>query len=48
MNGWNVYLGNVLIDTVYYTGECNADYVRDSLIYHDNYPPAIRVERDCS
>lgn len=45
MMAWNVYLGNRLIDTVFYTKDCDADYVRRSLIDHDGYDGRIRVQR---
>jgi len=38
---WNVYLHGRLIDTVFFSPACDADYVRRSLIDHDGYHPAI-------
>ncbi len=46
MIAWNVYLGARRIDTVYYTSNCNKDYVRSSLIDHDGYSPNIVVRRE--
>ena len=40
---WNVFLGRKLIDRVWFLAICDAEYVRDSLINHDGYHPAIRV-----
>jgi hypothetical protein len=40
---WNIYLDDRLIDTVWYTKGCDADYVRCSLINHDGLPYNIEV-----
>lgn len=40
---WNVYLGGRLINTVYFTPDCDAEYVRRSLINHDGYDARITV-----
>lgn len=45
MIAWNVYLGNRLIDTVYYTPGHSAQEIRKSLIEQDGYPHDIRVVR---
>ena len=50
MIAWNVYRPrrydtDKLIDTVFYTKDCDAEYVRRSLINHDGYPVDIRVRR---
>lgn len=42
---WNVYLNNRLIDCVYYTADCDAGYVRNSLINHDGYDARIVIRR---
>ena len=42
---WNVVHRGRVIDTVWYTSDCDADYVRRSLINHDGYPWDIRVVR---
>jgi hypothetical protein len=42
---WNVYLNGKLIDTVWYTKECDQEYVRTSLINHDGYDPQIIVRK---
>ena len=44
MIAWNVYLNDKWIDTVYYTADCDKDYVRSSLINHDCYNPNIVVK----
>jgi len=36
---WNVYSNGKHIDTVFYDKGLDGDYVRDSLINHDGYPP---------
>lgn len=43
MIGWNVYVGKRCIDTVFYTVDCDSEYVRNSLINHDGYPSNIMV-----
>lgn len=45
MVAWDVILGRRIIDTVFYDRDCDAEYVRTSLINHDGYNPAIRVRR---
>lgn len=40
---WVVSLNGRAIDTVFYTRECDAEYVRNSLVEHDNYDPRITV-----
>ena len=42
---WNVYLNGKLIDTVFYTPDCDADYVRTGLINHDGYHSGIIVRK---
>lgn len=42
---WDVYLDDTYIDTVFYTPDCNAEYVRKSLIDHDHYNPRITVRK---
>lgn len=42
---WNVYLSGKLIDTVFYTEDCDAEYVRESLINHDCYNARITVRK---
>lgn len=49
MKAFNVYLPTnnlrfMLIDTVYFTDDVDADYVRFSLIRHDGYSGEIYVE----
>ena len=43
---WNVYLNGRLIDTVFFTPDCDADYVKRALVDHDGYNPAIVVRRN--
>jgi hypothetical protein len=45
MTAWNVYLGDYMITTVFYTKDCTAEYVRQTLINHDGYPSAITVRK---
>jgi hypothetical protein len=45
MTAWNVFIGDSIIDTVYYDTDCNAEYVRDGLINHDGYPSIIKVRK---
>lgn len=40
---WNVYTGCKYLNTVYYTDDCDSDYVRTSLIDNDGYDVSIRV-----
>lgn len=40
-----VMLRNEVIDEVYFTIECDAEYVRNSLINHDGYSNQIKVMR---
>ena len=40
---WNVFLKGKWIDRVWFLSVCDAQYVRDSLVNHDGYNPAIRV-----
>lgn len=49
MTAWNVYRPRPYntdrwIDTVFYTKDCDAEYVRQSLINHDGYPFDIVVK----
>lgn len=43
MQSWNVYLGNKWVDTVFFSKDCDAEYVRDSLVNHDGMNPSIEV-----
>jgi hypothetical protein len=45
MIAWNVYLGTKLLTTIYYTDDCDAEYVRSTLINHDGYDSRITVRR---
>jgi hypothetical protein len=42
---WKVFLNNRLIDTVYYDRDCDAEYVRRSLIEHDGFNANIKVRK---
>lgn len=42
---WNVYRRGKLVDSVWYTKDCDVEYVRQSLINHDGYQPDIHVRR---
>lgn len=42
---WDVFLNGHLIDTVWYTKDCDAQYVRNSLINHDGYDSRIVVRK---
>lgn len=43
---WNVYLKNHKIDTVFYLSDCDADYIKKSLIDHDGYSRSITIKKD--
>lgn len=43
--GWDVFLDGKKIDTVFCTPDCDADYVRRSLIDHDGYDSRIEVRK---
>lgn len=43
MQAWNVYLGDILIDTVYYESWITKDEVRRSLINHDGFDFEIEI-----
>lgn len=45
-NAWKVTLNGKWIDTVFFDKNLDKDYVKDSLINHDNYNPNINVRRD--
>ena len=42
---WDVSLNGKNIDSVPYDEDCDADYVRRSLIEHDGYDPNIKVRK---
>jgi|14_taG_2_1085336.scaffolds.fasta_scaffold29376_4 hypothetical protein len=42
--GWMVDGRIVRTDTVWYSADCDADYVRRSLIDHDGYPRDLIVQ----
>ena len=41
---WNIYLGPRLMDQVWYSKDCDAEYVLYSLINHGGYPRTIKIE----
>lgn len=43
MKGWDVFICGVHLDTVFFSEDCDAEYVRRSLIDHDNYAEEIEV-----
>ena len=45
MIAWLVFRKNKQVTTVFFTADCDAEYVRTSLINHDNYWPDIYVVR---
>ena len=45
MNAWNVYLFGKLMDTVFYTVDCDAEYVYRSLVDHDGCDSQIVVKK---
>ena len=42
---WNVYRGSRLLTTVFYTADCDAEYVKRGLVDHDGFAPDIRIFR---
>lgn len=42
---WLVFLRGHYVTTVFYTPDCDAEYVRSTLINHDGYSPSITVRR---
>lgn len=45
-NAWKIILQGKHIDTVFYNIGFDAEYVRQSLIDHDGYNPAIKVIKE--
>lgn len=43
MTCWIVVYKNTILDEVYYDSKCTKEYVRESLIMHDNFPWGISV-----
>ena len=43
MIAWDVIRKGKVIDTVSYTADCNAEYVRQTLVDHDGYPSDIII-----
>lgn len=43
---WNVFMPDgTLIDTVYFTPDCDPVYVRDALVNRDGYPVQIVIQK---
>ncbi len=45
MIAWNVFLYGAWKDTVFYTPDCDREYVYQTLTEHDGYSTAIKVFR---
>ena len=45
MQGWDVYLDGKHMTVAYYTRDCDAEYVKTTLINHDGYPPHVIVQK---
>lgn len=43
---WDVFLNGKKIDTVFFTPDCDRDYVYRSLVGHDGYDARIVVRRN--
>jgi len=46
LNCWLVILRGQVIDQVYYSKDCDKQYVKSSLINHDGYHPNIVVVKN--
>jgi hypothetical protein len=42
---WKIYLNGKMVDCVFFNNDCDAAYVKHSLINHDGYDAAIKVRR---
>lgn len=45
MVAWGIYLNGKLLNTVFYASDCDADWVYNGVVIHDDYDPAITVRR---
>jgi DNA-binding MltR family transcriptional regulator len=45
-NCWCIYLHGRLINKVFYMQDCDAEYVRTSLINHDGFSSDITVRKE--
>jgi hypothetical protein len=45
MKAWKVCLNGKRINEVFFDDDCDADYVKSSLINHDGFDPNITVRR---
>lgn len=43
LEAWDVFVHDVLIDTIHYTPNLDVEYVRSNLINHGGYPEEIDV-----
>lgn len=44
MQAYDIYLGDRLIDTVFFQNGVDENYVKDALVNHDDYHPLIVVK----
>jgi hypothetical protein len=44
MFAWEVYENTDYIDTVYFTDDCDENYIKNTLIDHDGYPSNIELQ----
>lgn len=45
MQSWSVYLNGAHIDTVFFSMDCDAEYVKHSLVSREGFDPAITVQK---
>jgi len=45
MTAYNIYLKGKIIDTVFYTEQCDKQYIYNSLVNHDGYDQNIIVRK---
>jgi len=43
---WLVFGGGTVIDKVFYLEGFDKEYIKDTLVNHDGYPPYITVRRE--
>ena len=46
LQGWNVYRGRILVDTIYFQVGMSKDEVLESLTGHDGYWDGIKISKD--
>jgi DNA-binding MltR family transcriptional regulator len=44
VRAFDVYWKGKLVDTVFFNDDCDAEYVKQSLVDHDGYQPDINVK----